>query len=546
VRPSLHRIGVRAELLRKEREDRARPRSTAGGGVIEPSACNVSDLGRSAIDVIRKRGESTVTGSFFSMSGKIARVEVQAAHSHSRISVEPPPAVSERAASGRAARSECPRSSHSALPIADDRDPIGLLEAQDATRVPELVPIRYGRMSVSPFAFFRGAATVMAHDLGSGARTPLRTQLCGDAHLMNFGGFASPERDLVFDLNDFDETLPGPFEWDIKRLAASVEIAGRERAFKKSDRTNAVLGSISAYRGAMTQFAAIGNLGVWYARLDVAAILGQLQAAHDRKLAKSLRRTAAKAESNDSMRALSTLTREVDGQPRIVSEPPLIVPLGEMPGGDAEAVISAVLRSYRRSLADDRRVLLDRFRRVDIARKAVGVGSVGAQCWIALMLGRDDGDPLFLQLKEAEASVLEPLLAGSEFATHGQRVVEGQRLMQAASDIFLGWVHTEPESDNRTPDLYVRQLRDWKVSVDARTILPHGLDVYGAACGWTLARAHARSGDAVAIASYLGSSDRFDRAIAEFARGYADLNEKDHRALVDAIAHGRVSAVDGV
>jgi uncharacterized protein (DUF2252 family) len=480
------------------------------------------------------------------MSGKIARVEVQGAHSHSRISLEPPPAVSERAASGRAARSECPRSSHSALPIADDRDPIGLLEAQDATRVPELVPIRYGRMSVSPFAFFRGAATVMAHDLGAGARTPLQTQLCGDAHLMNFGGFASPERDLVFDLNDFDETLPGPFEWDVKRLAASVEIASRERAFKTSDRTSAVLESVNAYRCAITRFAAMGNLAVWYARLDVAAILRELRGAHDRKLAKSLARSAAKAESNDSMRAVSTLTRDVSGEPRIVSEPPLIVPLAELAAGDEEAVIPAVLRSYRRSLPEDRRVLLDRFRRVDIARKVVGVGSVGTQCWIVLLLGRDDRDPLFLQLKEAEASVLEPLLGGSGFATHGQRVVEGQRLMQAASDIFLGWVHTEPEPDNLTPDLYVRQLRDWKVSIDVRTILPHGLAVYGAACGWTLARAHARSGDAVAIASYLGSSDRFDRAIAKFARAYADLNEKDHRALCDAIADGRVSVVDGV
>ena len=337
------------------------------------------------------------------MSGKIAHVDVQAAHSQSRISVELPPAVSERAASGRAARSECPRSSHSALPIADDRDPIAPLEAQDATRVPELVPIRYGRMSVSPLAFLRGAATVMAHDLGAGARTPLQTQLCGDAHLMNFGGFASPERDLVFDLNDFDETVPGPFEWDVKRLAASVEIAGRERAFKKSDRTNAVLESVSAYHSAITRFAAMGNLAVWYVRLDVAAIFGELHAAHDWNLAKSLARTAARAESNDSMRALSTLTRDVNGEPRIVSEPPLIVPLAELAAGDEEAVIPAVLRSYRRSLPEDRRVLFDRFRRVDIARKVVGVGSVGTQCWIVLMLGRDGRDPLFLQLKDGRA-----------------------------------------------------------------------------------------------------------------------------------------------
>jgi uncharacterized protein (DUF2252 family) len=457
----------------------------------------------------------------------------------------------ERAAQGRAARAEVPRSSHAALDPAADRDPIALLERQDRSRVAALVPIRYGRMLASPLAFFRGAATVMAHDLASTPRAGLNAQLSGDAHLSNFGGFGSPERNLVFDLNDFDETLAGPFEWDVKRLAASFEIAARQRAFGNADREGAVVGVVRAYREAMRQFAAMGDLDVWYARLDVHAIVEELQAGHERKLAKTVQRSVTTAQSNDGRRALATLTHEVDGKPTFVSDPPLIVPLAELVDGedegiDVESEIRAIYRLYRRSLPHDRRVLLERFRYVDLARKVVGIGSVGTRCWMLLMLGRDEHDPLFLQVKEAEASVLEPLLGTSNFANHGQRVVEGQRLMQASSDICLGWARTEHDLEGASRDFYVRQLRDWKSSVDVETILPRGLAAYAVACGWTLARAHARSGDRIAISAYLGGSDRFDRAVAEFAAAYADLNERDHRALVEAVGAGRTAALERV
>jgi len=454
------------------------------------------------------------------------------------------PSVEDRAAHGRGARATAPRSGQFALDLAADRDALALLEAENATRVPDLVPIRYGRMVRSPLAFFRGAATVMAHDLAQQTNTALRAQLCGDAHLMNFGGFASPERNLVFDLNDFDETLAGPFEWDVKRLAASVEVAARQRGFRSSDGSAAVLGTIRAYREAMGQFAAMGDLDVWYARLDAQTVVDRLRNAHDAKLTKTLQRSILKAQANDGRRALATLTREVDGEPRFVSEPPLIVPLSELGGDAAEEPIRAAYRSYRRSLPPDRRVLLERFSYGDLALKVVGVGSVGTRCWVLLMFGRDEGDPLFLQLKEADVSVLEPLLGSSRVANHGQRVVEGQRLMQASSDIFLGWVRAEV--DGATRDFYVRQLRDWKVSLDVETILPDGLAYYGSACGWTLARAHARSGDRIAIASYLGAGDRFDRAVAAFASAYADLNERDHAALRQAVADGRIAAREGV
>jgi uncharacterized protein (DUF2252 family) len=459
--------------------------------------------------------------------------------------------VSERAARGRAAREQAPRSSHSELELAGDRDPIALLEAQARSRVAELVPIRYGRMLVSPFAFFRGAAVVMAHDLAPTPRAALSAQLSGDAHLANFGGFASPERDLVFDLNDFDETLPGPFEWDVKRLATSFEIAARQRNFGKAERTRAVLGVVRTYREAMWRFGATGDLDVWYARLDVRSIEAELRAAHHRKLGKAVRASAAKARGHDRMRALAKLTEEIDGEPRLVSDPPLIVPLRELVGvGDdparLESKLRAAFRRYRRTLPHDRRALLEGFRYADLAEKVVGVGSVGTRCWVLLLLGRDKGDPLLLQIKEAEASVLEPLLGRSRFANHGQRVVEGQRLMQASSDIFLGWVGAESELDGGPRDFYVRQLRDWKSSVDVETILPHGLAAYAAACGWTLARAHARSGDRIAIAAYLGKSDKFDRAIAAFAGAYADLNERDHQALVEAVSSRKVSATEGV
>ena len=467
---------------------------------------------------------------------------------------EPPvphPTVSERAAGGRAARKQAPRSSHSELAVAADRDAIALLEGQSRSRVAELVPVRYGRMLVSALAFFRGAAVVMAHDLASTPRSGLSAQLSGDAHLANFGGFASPERDLVFDLNDFDETLPGPFEWDVKRLATSFEIAARQRNFSKGERTETVLGVVRTHREAMRQFAAMGDLDVWYSRLDARSIAAELRAAHDRKLEKTFQGAAAKAETHDRMRALAKLTEEIDGEPRLVSDPPLIVPLRELVGSEddpaqLESQLRAAFRRYRRTLPHDLRSLLEGFRYADLAEKVVGVGSVGTRCWVLLMLGRDERDPLFLQIKEADASVLEPLLGRSRFANHGQRVVEGQRLMQASSDIFLGWVRAEGDVDGGPRDFYVRQLWDWKSAVDVETILPHGLAAYATACGWTLARAHARSGDRIAIAAYLGKSDSFDRAIGAFAAAYADLNEKDHQALVEAVGSGRVSATEGV
>jgi uncharacterized protein (DUF2252 family) len=459
--------------------------------------------------------------------------------------------MSERAESGRAARKQAPRSSHSELEVAADRDPIALLEEQARSRLPQLVPVRYGRMLVSPFAFFRGAATVMAHDLAGTARAGLSAQLSGDAHLANFGGFASPERDLVFDLNDFDETLPGPFEWDVKRLATSFEVAARQRSFNETERTGPVLGVTRSYREAMRQFAGMGDLDVWYSRLDARSIAARLRQAHDRKVVKAFQGVAVKAQTRDRMRALTKLTEEVDGEPRLISDPPLIVPLRELVGDDAdrtklESQLRETFRRYRRTLPLDLRALLESFRYADLARKVVGVGSVGTRCWVLLLLGRDERDPLFLQIKEAEASVLEPLIGRSRFANHGKRVVEGQRLMQAASDIFLGWVRTEGTLDGAVRDFYVRQLWDWKSSVDLETIRPDGLAAYAEACGWTLARAHARSGDRVAIAAYLGKSDSFDRAIAAFATEYADLNERDHESLVQTVAAGRVSATEGV
>ena len=451
---------------------------------------------------------------------------------------------SERAAKGKAARGGAPRSSHSALTVAESRDPLALLELQDQSRVAELVPVRYRRMLASPFAFFRGAATVMAHDLGPTPTSGLTVQLSGDAHLLNFGGFASPERDLVFDLNDFDETLPGPFEWDVKRLATSFEIAGRDRDFSRKARAEAVRAVVRSYREAMREFAAMGDLDVWYAQLDANAIAEQLRKAQDRRLERDLRRSEAKAHEHDRIRALARLTQTVDGEPRFISDPPLIVPLDELEKNRDETSLESLLRTlfrrYRRTLPAERRTLLDRFRYADLARKVVGIGSVGTRCWVMLLLGRDDQDPLFLQIKEAESSVLEPLLGRSSFATHGQRVVEGQLLMQAASDIFLGWVHSDEELDGGAHDFYLRQLWDWKTSIDLESILPPGLTAYATACGWTLARAHARSGDRIAIAAYLGRSDTFDRAVADFATAYADLNERDHRSLAEAVAENRI------
>ena len=457
---------------------------------------------------------------------------------------------SERVARGKAAREETPRADHSAFDVSSDRDPVAIVDADTPSRVPELVPIRYGRMLVSPFTFYRGAASLMAHDLAATPRAGLKAQLCGDAHLSNFGGFASPSRDLVFDLNDFDETLPGPFEWDVKRLATSFEIAGRDRGFDDRVRRSAVLTAVRAYRESMRKFAEMSNLDVWYSRLDATQMVATLRSQKDKKQAKTMERGIAKAQTKDSMKAFSKLTHEVDGEPRIISDPPLIVPIDELVEGAAREEITAgileLFGGYRRTLQPDRKALLEGFRYVDLARKVVGVGSVGTRCWILLLLGRDDGDPLFLQVKETGPSVLEPLLGRSQFRNHGQRVVEGQRLMQAASDIFLGWIRNKAGLDGVQRDFYVRQLWDWKTSVDLETILPRGLELYAQACGWTLARAHARSGDRIAIATYLGKGDVFDRAVADFAQAYADLNERDYATLVEAARDGRIEAKEGL
>ncbi len=453
--------------------------------------------------------------------------------------------ATERAAAGRAARSGARRSSHAAWePPADRADPVAILERQAASRVPELVPIRYGRMSASPFAFFRGAAAVMAADLAATPASGLRVQACGDAHLSNFGAFAAPDRRLVFDLNDFDESLPGPWEWDVKRLAASFAIAARENGLKRKQRAEIVLTAARTYREAMRGFASLRNLEVWYARLDVEAVMGGIEAEAP-KAVKKVRRGAEKARSKDSLRALEKLTHEVDGELRIVSQPPLIVPVEELLAEDEtrdlRQTLLGVLDSYRESLPADRRHLLDGYRFRHIARKVVGVGSVGTRAWVVLLTGADDGDPLFLQAKEAEASVLEPYVGASRFKNHGRRVVEGQRLMQAASDIFLGWCPAVG-LDGRRRDFYVRQLWDWKRSAEVETLDPRGLDIYARMCGWTLARAHARSGDRVAIAAYLGGGDAFEEAIAAFSELYADQSERDHAALLAAIDAGRVEA----
>jgi uncharacterized protein (DUF2252 family) len=423
-----------------------------------------------------------------------------------------------------------------------------LLEEQGQSRVPELVPIRYGRMLVSPFTFYRGAAYLMASDLAGGPRTGLHTQLCGDAHLSNFGVFAAPDRNLVFGLNDFDETLPGPFEWDVKRLVASFAVAGRDRGFDAKTRAAINTRVVRGYRDAIRQFAEMRNLDVWYARVDIEEVIRDFNTRATAEQRKRMEKNLEKTKTKDSLKAFAKLTEEVDGQPRIISDPPLIVPIAELAGPEAESVfesLQGLIRQYRRTLSGDRRRLLERFRLVDAARKVVGVGSVGTRAWILLMLGRDDADPLFMQAKEAQASVLEPFLGKSEYANHGQRVVEGQRLMQAASDIMLGWLHTTG-LDGQERDFYVRQLWDAKGSAVVEAMQPSGMSEYAGLCGWTLAKAHARSGDAIAIASYLGSGDVFDKAIAEFAERYADQNESDYAALKAAVDSGRVKAEFGL
>jgi uncharacterized protein (DUF2252 family) len=458
--------------------------------------------------------------------------------------------VAERAARGKATRSEVPRRSLGEWEPPPHRpDPVDLLEEQATTRVPELVPIRYGRMLISPFTFFRGAAFVMADDLADGPRTGLHAQLCGDAHLSNLGVFAAPDRRLVFSINDFDETLPGPFEWDLKRLVASFAVAGRDRGFDDKLRSRVNRTVVRSYREAMQGFGGMRYLDVWYSRIDIEKLVRQHITTVGATQRKRAERSLAKARAKDGLAAFDKLTRLVDGERRIVGDPPLIVRADDLVAPDERQHlfdgIRNLIRSYRRTLPRDRRRLLERYRLVDAARKVVGVGSVGTRAWILLLLGRDGDDPLFMQAKEAQPSVLEPYVGRSEFANHGQRVVEGQRLMQEASDIMLGWLHAEG-LDGADRDFYIRQLWDSKGGVSVEDMQPQGMLAYAELCGYALAKAHARSGDAVAIGSYLGSGDACDRALDGFAEAYADQNERDHDALKAAVAAGRVKAETGL
>ncbi len=486
------------------------------------------------------------------------------------------PSIDDRKAKGLEARDRTALSGHAKWrPAADRPDPVGLLEEQDTTREPDLVPVRHGRMMVSPFTFYRGAAKIMAADLAETPVAGLEAQLCGDAHLSNFGLFASPERVLLFDVNDFDETLPGPFEWDVKRMAASFAIAGHNNGFAKADTRAATLASVRAYREAMASFAQMGTMDIWYAHLDEDELMAAIRTAvagtkqqakgakkekgktekKDEKQEKTAKiaekragKIAAKAHTRDSLQALSKLAELVDGKYRIVSQPPIVVPSRDLAStyglspDQVAPVIHEQFRAYRATLQDDRRRLLERFEVVDMARKVVGVGSVGTRAFIVLLEGRDAQDPLFLQIKEATSSVLEPYLGRSRYSQHGERVVQGQRMMQAASDIYLGW--TKGLDVRR--HFYWRQLRDMKGSVEVEAMAPVGLTFYARTCGWTLARAHARSGDPVAMAAYLGDSDTFDKSITDFSERYADQNERDYQEFVTAVKSGRLEAVEGV
>ena len=459
--------------------------------------------------------------------------------------------AAEREAKGKAARAEVPRSAHAAWePPPDRASPVELLEQQAKTRVPELVPIRYGRMLVSPFTFYRGAAYLMASDLAGLPRTALKTQLCGDAHLSNFGVFAAPDRRLVFSINDFDETHPGPFEWDVKRLAASFAVAGRDRGFDDRQREAVNLAVGKSYREAMAGYAAMRNLDLWYTRVNVDDLVAEFQHEVTAKERKRAEQNLAKTRTKDSLKAFSKLTEIVDGEPRISADPPVVTPIEDILAEDTlvrefDTFLHSVIRSYRRTLSGDRRRLLERYRYVHAARKIVGVGSVGTRAFIMLLLGRDDNDPLFLQFKEAEASVLEPFLGKSEFANHGQRVVEGQRLTQAASDIMLGFITAEGV-DGVERDFYVRQLWDAKGSALVELMEPSLMSLYAKICGTELARSHARAGDAIAIASYLGTNDTFDRALALFAESYATQNERDYKKLTKAVSNGEITVEVGV
>ena len=455
-----------------------------------------------------------------------------------------------RVADGKKARTGAPLDDQAVFEPTELRaDPVELLGRQGPSRVAELLPVRYGRMVSSPFAFYRGAALVMAADLATTLNSGLRVQLCGDAHLSNFGFYASPERHLVFDLNDFDETLPGPFEWDVKRLAASVEIAARSQSFRPKEARAIVLAAVRSYRESMRAFAKMPNQPAWYARLDADEFMARLREVAPPERLRKAEMLIASAKTKDSMQAFRKLTREVGGEPRIISDPPLIVPVEELfPGVGAASILEQMgelLAAYRTSLVSDRKHLFDQYRFVHMARKVVGVGSVGTRAWILLFEGIDGQDPLFLQAKEAQSSVLEQYAGVSEYSNHGERVVAGQRLMQASSDFFLGWQRTNG-LDGVDRDYYIRQLRDWKASAEVEGAVPQGMTVYAQVCGWTLARAHARSGDRVAIGAYLGKTDRFDQAIADFSSAYADQNDKDHARLRVAIDSGALAAHEGV
>jgi uncharacterized protein (DUF2252 family) len=463
--------------------------------------------------------------------------------------------VDERVARGRDARKAAPRSSHGRWTPAPDRpDPIALLEEQARTRVPSLVPIRYGRMLVSPFTFYRGSALIMAADLAATPQSGITVQLCGDAHLSNFGLFGSPERRMLFDINDFDETLPGPWEWDVKRLAASFEVMGRDRGFSPAERRDVVMAAVKEYRVRMQEAAGMRSLEAWYEHLEAGMLLKLVRKEVrvkrvSKKEARATEEMVAKARTRDSTRVFAKRADEVGGEPRIVADPPLIIPIEDIiqPGSEWEdpiPMIKKLLSTYRRTLGRQHHPV-EEYRYAHAALKVVGVGSVGTRCYIMLMLGRDDNDPLFLQVKEAQASVLERFLGASAYTHHGERVVAGQRLMQGATDIFLGWQRIKG-MDGFTRDYYVRQFQDWKGSADVDTMLPPGATLYARICGATLARAHARWGDRIAVASYLGNGGAFDRAIADFSAAYADQNERDYAAFSAAVDSGRLTAQTGL
>jgi len=463
--------------------------------------------------------------------------------------------VDERVARGREARREVPRSSHGRWePAADRPDPVALLEEQAATRVPQLVPIRYGRMLASPFTFYRGSALIMASDLKGTPVSGVTVQLCGDAHLSNFGLFGTPERQMIFDINDFDETLPGPWEWDVKRLAASFEIMGRDRGFSPDDRRDVVLAGVMEYRDRMRRAAGMGALDVWYEHFEAGMLLKLVRKEVrvkrvGRGEGEAVEEMVAKARTRDSTRVFARRADEIDGELRIVADPPVIIPLEDLipEGSDWEnpaPLIKKLLGSYRRTLGRQHHPL-EEYRYAHAAYKMVGVGSVGTRCYIMLMLGRDHNDPLFLQVKEAQASVLERFLGASTYSHHGERVVAGQRLMQAATDIFLGWQRIKG-LDGVSRDYYVRQFQDWKGSADVEEFLVPGATLYARICGATLARAHARWGDRIAMASYLGKGDTFDQAIADFSVAYADQNERDYAAFSAAVDSGRLTARTGI